>query len=394
MPPRGAERRLGPFSHFPDVLTRREAYQASTRRPGVTLRPPLRTPSVRHRAPSRCRSLASVNQNIVTGVSGFVGSHVAHRLLEDGFDVTGTVRSGKVDPVTRAYSCYGARFRLAVVEDLVTSDLTAAFQSASSLRCILCRRILTPRTNIDVHAVIHVGTPLSGPPETVLDGAVRGTKNVLQHAARAGVARIVVTGSVASMAKYEDFWADRLITEQGTSESAPAHWNPETYADAFRADKGFFTTYSVAKMLAERELHAFAAQHPRIAITSILPPFIYGPFGPGQSTDLDSFWRLSSNGFLYALISGPPGRAVSSQYPVYPAFVHVGDLARAHVAALHSATDTAAAWCSASSCPAARSRGQTPCDTSRECVPRSGRVCRGYRKLIWKRKRKKAHVRA
>ncbi|KAA1470907.1 NAD(P)-binding protein [Dentipellis sp. KUC8613] len=189
--------------------------------------------------------------------------------------------------------------------------------------------ILTPRTNIDVHAVIHVGTPLSGPPETVLDGAVRGTKNVLQHAARAGVARIVVTGSVASMAKYEDFWADRLITEQD--------WNPETYADAFRADKGFFTTYSVAKMLAERELHAFAAQHPRIAITSILPPFIYGPFGPGQSTDLDSFWRLSSNGFLYALISGPPGRAVAAQYPVYPAFVHVGDLARAHVAALRTA---------------------------------------------------------
>lgn len=64
------------------------------------------------------------------------------------------------------------------------------------------------------------------------------------------------------------------------------------------------------------------------------PPFIYGPYGHCQVTDNDSFVRLNSNGLLYALISGSPDRSLSTQSSVMPMFVHVSDLARAHVLAL------------------------------------------------------------
>ncbi|EIM84838.1 NAD-P-binding protein [Stereum hirsutum FP-91666 SS1] len=246
---------------------------------------------------------------LITSASGFTGSHVVHHLLEAGYLVRGTARSArKAEQVRDAYAgtAYRNRFQVAIVPDFATSDMTEAFRGVS--------------------AVIHVGCPLGGSPEVVLEGAVSGTKNILRHALKAGVKKIVATSSIVCMAKFEDFWKRRVI---GVND-----WNTQCYEDAFDPDRGLFDAYAVAKSLAEQELRRFHIKHPDVDVTTIHPPFIYGPYGHCQVTDNDSFVRLNSNGLLYALISGSPDRSLSTQSSVMPMFVHVSDLARAHVLAL------------------------------------------------------------
>lgn len=88
--------------------------------------------------------------------------------------------------------------------------------------------------------------------------------------------------------------------------------------------------YSASKTLAERAAHDFAAAHPRdLVISTLNPPMIYGP--PLQSVASRDEVNTSSAA-IYALVNGEPGRDVP--WNRLPLFVHVKDIARAHVRAL------------------------------------------------------------
>ena len=68
-------------------------------------------------------------------------------------------------------------------------------------------------------------------------------------------------------------------------------------------------------------------------MTTIHPSYIYGPVGPGQVYNGPG---TGTNGFIYGLISGAPGRPVSGydHDTAPPLHVDVRDVARAHVLAL------------------------------------------------------------
>lgn len=105
---------------------------------------------------------------LVTGASGFVGSHVVGELLREGYTVRGAVRSHNVARVNKSHESFGDRFATVVIDDLVTSDLLAAVKGM--MRCARPAYRMAEHI-LGVDAIIHVASPLahSAAPAVILD---------------------------------------------------------------------------------------------------------------------------------------------------------------------------------------------------------------------------------
>ncbi|KDQ50511.1 hypothetical protein JAAARDRAFT_41972 [Jaapia argillacea MUCL 33604] len=249
---------------------------------------------------------------LVTGASGFLGSYVVYGALEAGYRVRGTARSGKVGLVKQGFVKYQDRFEVTAVDDVATGDLTEALKG--------------------VEVVIHVASPLAGVADakTTLDSAINGTLNVLRQAEKAGIKKFVVTSSVAALASPLD---PRIVSDH---EFTDKDWNPLNEEEALKPGTPDFIIYSASKAVSEKAVWDFVKIHPHVDATTILPPFMFGPFAPGFVVqDASSRKRnLSTNGFVYQLINGsvPQNVGIGS--------VDIRDVARLHVAALKSEVNT------------------------------------------------------
>lgn len=161
---------------------------------------------------------------VVTGVSGFLASHVAVQLLEAGYRVRGTVRDpGKSDTTRKAIlaAIPDAEDRL----DLVGADLTSdeGWDAAVS----------------GARYVMHTASPF--PIETpktdaeLVEPARQGTLRVLQAATAAGVERVVLTSSIAAIIGGHDRAASPLGADAWSDVDAPR-----------------MTAYTRSKTIAER----------------------------------------------------------------------------------------------------------------------------------------------
>ncbi|KAH9991296.1 NAD-P-binding protein [Russula vinacea] len=245
---------------------------------------------------------------LVTGASGFVGSHVVDELLRQGYSVRGAVRSHNALRVNKSYESFGDRFTTTTVDDLATSDLSQAVKG--------------------VDAIIHVASPLSNaaPAQVILETAVSGTTRILDAAVASGVKQVIITASVVSLVSADDFWKEITITEKS--------YNPQTSEDALRPDAPAFIVYSVSKGLADLAVRDFKRAHPDLDVTTIHPSYIYGPLGSGQVYNTPA---SGTNRYIYGLINGAPDRPVPGYDPAIrgaPVNVDVRDVARAHVLAL------------------------------------------------------------
>ncbi|TFY78627.1 hypothetical protein EWM64_g5383 [Hericium alpestre] len=213
---------------------------------------------------------------LVTGANGFVATHIIDQLLDAGHYVRGTVRSPRLESIRGAYASYGSHFEVVAVDDLSKSDLTEAFK--------------------DVRALIHVATPLPGTtsPEVTLKTAVE------------------VTGSIITLFNPDDKWTDITVDE---------------------------TFYAVSKKLSEQAVWKFASEHPDIDVTTILPSWCFGPLSRHEPDPIDAITtRAYLNLTFYYMINGFEGRPFAEYAEAlshtYPAFVHISDIARAHILAL------------------------------------------------------------
>ncbi|KAJ8474459.1 hypothetical protein ONZ45_g15944 [Pleurotus djamor] len=244
---------------------------------------------------------------LVTGASGYLGSHVVKALIDAGYSVRATARAPRVQALQEAYSVYNAtessKAEVVQLDDIVHGTFPEVFAGVSG--------------------VIHVASPLAGRegPDTLFISAVEGTRNVLRQAEKSGITRIVVTSSVAAL-------RSRLMP----SPSEPLRdtdWNTLTKEEAI-ASGNDLAIYAVSKTLAEKAVWEFGDAHPHVEITTINPPFLYGPFAPTQKFPKRDLAAFSSNGFIYSLLSHGGNIVSTSDH------ADVRDVARAHVLALKS----------------------------------------------------------
>src|SRR5882724_3404539 len=124
---------------------------------------------------------------LVTGVSGFLGGHVALELLKAGYRVRGSMRSlAKGAKVREALERAGANVSsLEFVELDLLSD--KGWEDAAK-GCDFLQHIASPFV-------------LERPkdPDVLIRPAVEGTRRALESALAAGVSRFVVTSSLAAI---------------------------------------------------------------------------------------------------------------------------------------------------------------------------------------------------
>jgi len=196
---------------------------------------------------------------LLTGISGFLGGHVALQLLNAGYTVRGSVRNlNKAEKVKATLSKAGAdisRLEFVALDLLRDDGWNAAMQ--------------------DVRYLQHTASPflLETPkdPADFIRPAVEGTRRAIQAALAAGVERIVLTSSIAAIQYGHDDYS-RTLTE----------------ADWTDVDSHTTGAYPKSKTLAEREAWALmdaAGRHDDLAV--INPAGIFGPLldeDPGTSS--------------------------------------------------------------------------------------------------------------
>ena len=232
---------------------------------------------------------------LLTGISGFLGGHVALQLLNSGYTVRGSVRNlSRANKVRETLHRHGADVsRL----EFVALDLmqNAGWQEAME----------------DVRFLQHTASPfLIQIPEDKMElirPAVEGTERALNAANKAGVERIVLTSSMAAIAYGHDKSRD----------------TPFTAEDWTNLDGRAINFYQESKTLAEkRAWEIMDAAGRREALAVINPSAIFGPLlddDPGTSAII-----------VQRLLDG----SVPAAPRIPMTIIDVRDIAAAHLAAM------------------------------------------------------------
>lgn len=241
--------------------------------------------------------MAENNEKIlvaVTGASGYVGSRVCYKLLKRNYKVRAFVR----DPNNQAS---------------VGHLKTMIPEKSDDVDFGVIENLSEPPANLSSRLegctyLIHCASPvLMGdvPEDQVVKPAVEGTKKVMEAALEAGVRRVVLTASLASICGTQ-------------TKKNPAHiftekdWNDE-----------MGTPYSKSKTLAEKAAWEFVEKNPSLELVTIHPSLVLGPV---LSSRLTSTSAWISNILKGDFINGAPVFAVAT--------CNVLDVSEAHVVAM------------------------------------------------------------
>jgi len=178
---------------------------------------------------------------LVTGVTGFIGSHVARVAQLSGLAVRGTVRG------TAHYGIEQAVPGIELVNvDLLDSSEQELVDAMSG--CTYLAHVASPFPGSDVS-------------DSEMKTAIEGTSKVLRAAKKAGVMRVVLTSSVAAIGGSPD-------KSKGTAANpyTSADWSPDLMQ----------SSYAVSKTQAEKGAWALAAEL-GLKMTTIHPSFVQGP---------------------------------------------------------------------------------------------------------------------
>jgi dihydroflavonol-4-reductase len=234
---------------------------------------------------------------LVTGASGFVGKWCVIKLLEKGYRVRGTVRSDAKAALVRK-TVAGVVGEEAVGRlELVKADILADAG--------------WPAAMAGVDAVMHVATIIRGDepkdPNVVIRPAVEGTERILRMAHDAGIRRVILTSSIATVG-------------YGHGQTTGTKVYDETYFTKLESMRWTWA-YCVGKTKAERAAWDYARAN-GMELTTIHPGAIIGP-----ALDVDASISVGMvSGLLDNSTPGLPSNGFS--------IIDVRDVADMHVAAL------------------------------------------------------------
>jgi nucleoside-diphosphate-sugar epimerase len=172
---------------------------------------------------------------LVTGATGFIGSHLAERLVVEGARVRVLVRDPqKLIPALRDRA------------EVARGDLLQPACFASAVR--------------DCEIVFHVAAWLGTPParEVAYSLNVAATRQLAEAAREASVQRFIGTSSVAVYGPVQ----------AGVVDETWPHWN----------------VYAYAETKSQGEAAAFATMTDRFGVSVIRPAEVYGPRGGAWTT--------------------------------------------------------------------------------------------------------------
>jgi len=191
---------------------------------------------------------------LVTGASGFIGSWCVIDLLQQGYEVRGTLRDLN---------------RTASLVRTIKRQLGEAHGAELTDRLEFSQASLTDRRGWEeaiagTDAVFHVASPVPivrpKDPQEVIKPAVDGTLNVLNSAQTVGVSRIVMTSSVAAV--------------NGNSVGLERRFDATHWSDTSSGD---LSPYAASKTLAEKAAWEFCEQHSEMELTTVNPALVLGP---------------------------------------------------------------------------------------------------------------------
>ncbi|PHH81424.1 hypothetical protein CDD82_814 [Ophiocordyceps australis] len=247
---------------------------------------------------------------LVTGVNGYIASHVALQLLERGFRVRGTVRHGyKADYM---HAVFDDRFGPGVFETLVVAEMSlpGAFDEAVQ----------------GCSAVMHVASDLTlnPDPNKVIPVVLSGVHNALSAASRCpSIKRFVYTSSSAAITApiaNAKFHIDATMWNQADVDLALA---PPPYTEHRR-----LAVYAASKTLAEKACWDFMhSEKPAFVLNTVLPNCNIGKIlSKHQPASTGGWYKKMWDGdteILKLLWNFPPQH-----------YVNVTDTALLHMAAL------------------------------------------------------------
>ncbi|KAK0886970.1 hypothetical protein LTR02_017661 [Friedmanniomyces endolithicus] len=245
---------------------------------------------------------------LVTGVNGFIASHVADQLLQAGYQVRGTVRSQ--DKANWLYALFDSIYAKGKFEAVTVPDMVAdgAFDDAVQ----------------GVSGIVHLASVVtfSDKFDEVVPPTVKGALNVLTSASKeSGVKSVVYTSS--STAALTPVPNKKIVI---TADS----WN-EAAVNAAQNDPNVdpYSVYAASKTEGERAIWKAVGQtKPPFQVAALLPNANFG-----RVLQLGGEMSASTGAWPAQLFTGDVGKLNPMDLPPQW-FVDVQDDARLHVAAL------------------------------------------------------------
>ena len=196
---------------------------------------------------------------MITGVSGFLGSHMAVEGLKRGYKVVGTIRNKEKEAEV-----------ISTLKSHVSADQLNNLQFSY---CDLTKSEGWSEAMAGCEAIIHVASPfnleLPKHEDDLIIPARNGVKHVFEAALQNNIHRIVQTSSIAAI---------MYGNEKGKSNFDETDWTNE--------NGPMVSPYTKSKTLAEKLVWEIAQQNPQLKVTTINPGFILGPIlgkDPGTS---------------------------------------------------------------------------------------------------------------
>ncbi|KAF2099358.1 NAD(P)-binding protein [Rhizodiscina lignyota] len=231
---------------------------------------------------------------LVTGVSGYIGSHVADQLLAAGYKVRGITRNAEKSKFLFDLICAVADMAVEGVFDGPVKGVAGVVHLASQV-------------------------DLNPDPNVVVNGAINQAVSLLNSAIKtSSVKRYVLTSS--SMAPF------KATVHTYNEDAVKEAWEPPPYT----ADRAF-AVYSASKTQQEQNMWEVYKKHktqrPNLVANSVVPDL-----NGGLCLDVQHQGFPSSLGIYKILYDGDLQLFNAIQGPKY--YVDVQDTARLHVAAL------------------------------------------------------------